>query len=674
MIYGFSDRETATKLKELADSIGAQPSQSSTPATESGSRVFLVSLTKDLEAASKSETSSLIPSTGTANLWKRDLSTEELQTRKNDFSQTDYEMKVKSVSGNKIPKTSDPSNPEELHLAVQDSFGTLYLIPEASELFGTLESDWTPGDEEAQTINLSAGFERSETFAAYPAPTLSEALPAETPVTCRFVKALKKWFFFRPSRSGSATAILSVRGTALGCFGEYEGKEIWATQLALGSEEVRLYDSVAIQTGVKAIGSDSSKPWIQFPTLATDSFNSTFSSGMTQAGPDYVFDQYLKLGDEIFLKSDLGTLYQREGEIFYPSFRTLDGSPFWQTSGSGPLYLYPNAYANGSGYAIDFILGRIIDPNDENESSPHSYQLSELVSEYDKPIWKCETEFGVYSCEGQEDIIFGVPQFLATLQATDSNPDEGLQESSPFVRSLKPVETLESGPLWKYSGSLTVREGEELFKYENVSPQDQGRLWILGRLEDTQNGWYQSDSALQADSSSPTTFTFCVVERDPLTFTVNELLLDRLSSLQEDENANGGEGSFFLPDGKAARWSLAEADRDLTFTFSFNAPSPLTTGDDLEITLDQLLRQEVEPFPTLQAVAQAEDGQTVKLWVVGDYGSEEGWLEAPFSDLEETLTFNHGPNPRGEITLTFDQYVEGAFTETIWQITPEILT
>ena len=180
MLYGFNDRQTAEKLKEFASNIGKLPSQSFPVTQDNGSRVFLVSLSEPIGAMSKDSSSIGSPSAANAKILKRNTSN-ELEVQKNAFSDEDYFVTVQNVSGNAIPQTSEELLPEEIHLAVQDSFGGLFLVPQVSELFGTLESSWSRGDDTPQSITLDAGFERSgSVFTASPAPTLSEDLPAGT--------------------------------------------------------------------------------------------------------------------------------------------------------------------------------------------------------------------------------------------------------------------------------------------------------------------------------------------------------------------------------------------------------------------------------------------------------------------------------------------------------------
>ncbi len=70
-----------------------------------------------------------------------------------------------------------------------------------SEVFGTLSDDWRAGDESA-IIQLDEDFriDGAEILEAFPAPTVPDSLEAGEAVTCRFVKAVGKWFFFRPAQ------------------------------------------------------------------------------------------------------------------------------------------------------------------------------------------------------------------------------------------------------------------------------------------------------------------------------------------------------------------------------------------------------------------------------------------------------------------------------------------
>jgi len=85
------------------------------------------------------------------------------------------------------------------------------------------------------------------------------------------------------------------------------------------------------------------------------------------------------------------------------------------------------------------------------------------------------------------------------------------------------------------------------------------------------------------------------------------------------------------------------------------------------------MRQELDPAPHKETVVN-ENGTSETLWILGTYGSSEGWHEAPEASFDEVFTFTHGPVPRREIEVAFDQYAEGNFSQEIWHITPEILT
>jgi len=643
MLYGFNDRQTAEKLKEFASNIGKLPSQSFPVTQDNGSRVFLVSLSEPIGAMSKDSSSIGSPSAANAKILKRNTSN-ELEVQKNAFSDEDYFVTVQNVSGNAIPQTSDELLPEEIHLAVQDSFGGLFLVPQVSELFGTLESSWSRGDDTPQSITLDAGFERSgSVFTASPAPTLSEDLPAGTAVTCRFIKAVGKWFFFRPSGGGTVSAVLSASGTALGGFGTHGGKSIWATQLALGSEPVDFYRSTAVLSTVKAVGSGGDEPWISFPTAMTGSPESV----------SHVRGNWYRSGGEIFLKKDIGTVYVYENTLFYPVFQKLNGADIWKSDDSRWVYF------DGNVWTIGYTLGRVADTSSDLETQPWAASFSDLgLSLYQKPIWRCDTVYGVYHCAGEEDILFGVPQFTASIS------DGSIRKSTPFVRSLK----RDQNGYWKYSGSVTIRSDSQDFEYSDISRvSNVSGLWTLGRFQDPVSGWYESREELSADSGISVPFTFTVVEKDPLYVSADDLFSGDHRELFEDD------GFFCFRDDAVSRWSLSAEDCEREFIFTFNAPDDETSGEDLTVTLHQIMRQELDPAPHKETVVN-ENGTSETLWILGTYGSSEGWHEAPEASFDEVFTFTHGPVPRREIEVAFDQYAEGNFSQEIWHITPEILT
>lgn len=645
MIHGFKDLRTAERLKQIADKTGRKAALPP-DLTDNGSRIFMVALTDDIEPFQTSETSLGVPASGNAKLLK--MSTEgELSFRKaGSFSDEDYSLQVRSLSPHPIPKAGERPLPEDFHPAIQDSFGTLYLIPEVSELFGTLASSWSHGDDTPQTITLDAGFERSETFTAFPAPTLSESLTAGTAVTCRFIKALGKWFFFRPSGSSGGSAVLSVSGTALGGFGTHDGKSVWATQLAVGSETVDVHRSAAVLSSVKAVGSDDDEPWIAFPTTMADSPEQVA----------YVRGDWFQSGGNICLKKNIGSVYVYENTLFYPLFQKLNGADIWKSDeGTASRWVY----FDGSCWTIGYTLGRVADTSSDSETQPWAASFSDLgLSLCQKPLWTCDTLYGVYHCDGEDDILFGVPQFTVSIS------DSSIRESTPFIRSLK----RDSAGYWKYSGAVTIADDAQVFEYSGISRvSGSSELWILGRFQDPANGWYESREELSTDSGVSVPFTFTVVEKEPLYVSVDDLLGGRNQDLFEDD------GFFCFQDTAVSRWCLSAEDCEREYTFTFNSLDDETSGEDQTITLHQIMRQELDPAPHKETVLH-ENGTSETLWILGTYGSSEGWHEAYEPDFEEVFTFAHGPVPRYDISLAFDRYAEGDFTQEIWHVTPEILT
>ncbi len=664
-MYGFKERRHAEVLKEIAESrISAGVSSSmELPVTGNGPRIFLISLPKAIPAFQDG-----LPGAGEGEIrYLQNLSElsedgtdetdEEMKFYQYEEDQENVKWKVRNLTGSPIPATSDPSRPEELHMAVQDSFGTLYLIPEVSEIFGTLQSDWSTGDENEQVIELSKGFERSETFTAFPAPTLSENLTAGTPVTCRFIKAVGKWFFFRPSGGGGNAAEVNASGTALEGMGKHEdGLEIWASQLAAGSETVHTYRTPAVRTKVKAVGSDDDSPWIRFPTIMTDD----------PEGVTYVRGSLYHANGKIWEKKYFGTVYADDsGTLYFPTFQTFNGSPTWKSADQW-IYLTDGKWMKAGS------LGTLPDdPQIEPNGNFGAWTIEELgLFLYEKPCWECEDTYGIYlpkeGTPAEGEILFGVPMFQID---DDSGP---VPYGGSFTRTLKKEFQKEmSAYFWKYTGELGLysEDETELLKYSDIAYRKTitGEWkWILGAYGHTENGWFELDEEPDPNRETDQELDFCVVEKYDKQFTPADLIRNRFSETIEER-----ENEFRIRDSKTACWKLSKektADVSFTFPFQFSEDAEVPEiQEDRTISLDDLLRKD----PELPNIFPDDDAGT---FLIGQKGDPAGWHEAPQSDFEKTFTFLHGPAVSRDLFLQFKAWTEGEFTENIWKTEPEIVT
>lgn len=486
-MYGFKERRHAEILKEIAESrISAGVSSSmSSPVIGNGSRIFLISLPKAIPAFQDG-----LPGAGEGEIrYLQNLSElsedgtdetdEEMKFYQYEEDQENVKWKVRNLTGSPIPATSDPSKPEELHMAVQDSFGTLYLIPEVSEIFGTLQSDWSTGDENEQVIELSEGFERSETFTAFPAPTLSESLTAGTAVTCRFIKALGKWFFFRPS--GGITAV-RAKGAIYSWLRDVDHPSRTAPILADSPVTFSYY-----------LNGDSSYPaerrTAEFKAAAVDtrarlwrwvknSDNWHISEPLPNQKSYACRNNEITEWDEVFG----GKFNCSNGWTFYPAYL---GTRFWKdTSIEGNLFS-DSKQLNDTRITDGYILAyqTDIDPLDGpvNAQSYTAEPTAEYLNirsaetftmEYKHTIHKPVN--GEWTDTNGNVLLFGCPYW--TINGEDFH--------------LAPVG---DGTAYQLEGTVTIGE----IQYRNLTWNENREEWILGTYGASEGWYFVKHSALQ---------------------------------------------------------------------------------------------------------------------------------------------------------------------------------
>ena len=691
MIWGFSDRAIAETLKTLALSIGKGPNAVPDPLRDNGSRIFVVSLPEALDPLSKNGGTDLTPSSGTAKLFKKDLSTDALALRKSGNSEEDYTVPIFNLSGHSIPETPEEPKPEDLHLAIQDSFGALYLLPEVSELFGTLAESWEPGDTEAKTITLDEGFERSEDFApfqAFPAPTLSEGLSTGTAVTCRYVKAVGKWFFFRPSgREKPCHRIVTCSGDALNAFGTADdGLEIWATQLAAAPtpNDVGSLTITAVYTEKQAYGSDDDTPWIDFPTLMiTDPTGNQPNTDIKYVRGNFYMEA--KNGTyKIYRKEDFRDAYSLNNQTYEDTLFYFNNHPCYYNSIT-TNYIYYDGYE----YWRYGSLGDLY--NDTNRIG-QQYQQTVPATPIVKTYWECNSEFGVYQLHLEDTgdntlpqtILLGVPKWTSTRNTVPAGDTLTVYGSMPiFARSIRH----DNDNHWVYRGVLTLQNSVSgrKFVYSNITCQD--GTWIFGNKDNGSIGWYSLSG--EPNVSSTTTATFQVVSKPNKTELITSLLIceEGLSfQLSDIETTTEGQNVlYFIQDTEVARWTANSTtlNADITFTFEKPEDSEEDDQEDLVFTLKDFIDNDCA-IPDTAFPEVWEGSKTIQLWqdsneeeflIVGSDTDTKGYWTLKIEDFTNTLTLTHGPVPRASLTLTFQEY--GSLEEDkepIWYISPEIIT
>lgn len=726
-MYGFKEKWHAEILKQFAENNlqnGVQLGNALFSAGN-GSRIFIVSLPNPIPAFQDGT-----PGSGTAEIkylkspdeheteedessegFEEQEPREDSETRLRSFSEgTESDESVNTeelvpylyddgdpvvwdihnLSGHSIPKTPERPKPEDLRLAIQDSFGHLYLLPEVSELFGTLAEHWELGDKTAKVINLDEGFERSpnrevvegvenvEVFKAFPAPTLSERLTSGTPVTCRYIKAVGKWFFFRPSRSGSAAEV-DASGTALGGMGTFQASndemlEIWASQLAAGSEPVSLYKTPAVKLPVTAYGSEDDTPWIDFPTIMNNS-----PETVRQVRGNY----YRADDGKIWEKQYLGrVLIDDQDTLYYPTFWTFNGCETWNSDPSGSMagiWIYFTTL-NSKWMKSSFLGTLPDDPNVTQQGNFGADSLEELgLSDFVKPCWECESEYGIYlpksGTSASGEILFGVPQFSLESTSLETPTFQG----GIFERSLK-RETVEISnsvfSVWRYEGTFALDTDESIrLSWQDISCRNhEGTLqWILGIWGDSDSGWWELSG--EPDQTAERFMTFRIITKTNKRFTTADILQrifnERISETDEE---------FRIHDTDAARWTLPKMETNgVSFTFEFTLPdnneeeeyeeegSDPEILEDITVTLDDLLRK-------ARSLPEIHYSEEKSLFYIGVPEDPNGWWEAPENLFTETFIFTHRPVFQETWNLNFNEWVKGNFTQDVWKVEPEIVT
>ena len=650
MIWGFSDRAIAETLKTMALSIGKGPNAVPDSLRDNGSRIFVVSLPEALDPLSKNGGTDLTPSSGTAKLLKKDLSTDALALRKSGNSEEDYTVPIFNLSGHSIPETPEEPKPEDLHLAIQDSFGALYLLPEVSELFGILAESWDPGDTEPKTITLDEGFERSEDFGpfqAYPAPTLAEGLSTGTAVTCRYVKAVGKWFFFRPSEGGGK--VLHVSGTALavdaGTGPDHVitrfSEPVFYSEMAAG-ESVDGLSITAISQSQTATGSDTANVWVQFPssfstldesvywwrresrlTSLVGAIYQTGSSGAYSISPT---DYYGKVISD-------GTYY------YYPKYRTINGERYWEGAGLGISlrYIYYTSKDGAPGWAMGNTLGKWLTSSDTEPFysdadgynagfyEPLSYLMNQESMTYTKPAWTSSSQFGIYSANADAATLFPAVPSIQFGCGRWSFPDG----ADPYYGGPSYFTHVCDGTAKQWTGSYYIKAFQIKFRGINYAGENGDNYYYLGDRTSI-HGFYKSTSA--PSTSSSVTFSYT-----PGTHPLKGVL-------SYVSTSSGMETwSMKLSSGAVAVYSCAENATSMTM-------DSITSGDYF--------------FRTITKsgncwVATGVDGTIGALTFDGATLSKESGND---------FIFDH------DITLTFDQYVQGSEKKKIWICSPGVIS
>lgn len=547
----------------------------------------------------------------------------------------------------------EPTNyPAEAHaVAITDTFNQTFLVtPTPSEVFGKLNEYWNGIDyEHPVEISLDDDFtvQGSSTLMAYPAPTLVDNLMAGDEVSCRFVKSVGKWFFFRPVTG----RLLTVSGDPL--FYRIGGPAridftVFYSEI-LANELIGECQLMAWPKKQEITGTTFHLPWVKYPTNLITPYEV----------PDWVgfVDQFNGYGDACYQYKDSNNTYHivptdYYGLVFFdetgatsgnsrwwmPELRQINGYGYWRQKYGGG-FIYYTAKRNNSndwkwGWTKGNVLGKWLSQND---TQPFTLEVdlpaggwfeqaasfaSSLGYAAKKPEWTSNSQFGIYTANsinsGPQTTQFGCARWIASDGRTLSG-DQIMYFTHTSI-----------GTKQFWIGRYTCQAFNKKFKNIEYLFDSVAREYYYYLGDRTAGiGYYRSSTA--PSTSSTVTFEYVSGAR-PLKGT-----LRFISSVEGTET-----WEMTLSTGAKARYTCAESATSMTMGS--------VTGDYYFSTVSK---------SGDYWVALGVDS------TVGDLVFDGETLDA---EAGNDFIFNH------EILLTFDQYVQGSEHECVYICNPGVLS
>ena len=523
-------------------------------------------------------------------------------------------------------------------LTINDSFNRRYGFQiQPSEVFGKLNEYWGGTNFASEIeVNLDTGFavNGSNVLRAFPSPSLTEEIPYNTSVTCRYVKAKGAWFFFRPTE---ADVTATITGNALQL--TTTPANVFISEIASNETVSGLQINAVHQFGAMT-GTDSSQAWMRFPTELIGP-PQTVAGSYTVQSPRWVGDGMYAWGEggnwHVAQVHFYGPIIKGSNGYHYPGNRLINGETWWASDSLvTPYYVYfTNKYdSQGNvdwGWAYGTVLGKVLGPNDSEPfetGASHGDALNSLLQtaglEFLKPEWTCNSEFGEYQPNSLASgtIQLGSPRWIASDGRTGITPFY-------FVRSWNGgnADTSE-----RWFGRYTCQAFNETFvniSYQNIGFNNTSDYkFCLGNFG-LPYGGYVSSSA--PSRSAPVTFTYQAGPRGGLT-----------ASLKFVRSYGGSED-----------WILETTWKGKKETANYYR----TEGTE---TLNGSYRN---VFGNI-----TKSGDT---WTVNGTSATVGNLtfEGDLStDSPNVFNFQHS------ITLTFDQFVQGPEFQKIYVCSPEVIS
>ena len=618
-VYGFKDKGAATRAAQYFGQNPQDQKQQALYSEAVPARIRLVEIQEDMDGHGTELDDVQFPTSEVEIV----RTTTNPQSLLSETSETFHAIQAAPL---------EPTNyPAEAHVvAITDTFNQTFLVtPTPSEVFGTMLGPILDNTGRYE-ITLDQGFtvNGKNWVGAYPSPTLEEIPESEAPVTCRYIKSLAKWFFFKPTGGGGKT--LTVSGPALAVSCSTVSQPVFYSEFAAGESVASGLSITAISQMQNATGSDTSNAWVQFPTAFTTDDETVYwwkkENGINFPGAGGALYQTGSAGSYFIAPVAYYGKVISDGTYYYlPYYRTINGERYWYCSTTGD-YIYYTAQDGVSGWAIGQTLGKFLTSSDPEIFSA-STSISDLMTHegltYSKPAWESLTQFGVYAANADAQALFpSVPSIQFGCGRWIAS--DGRTLSTPFYFTH-----VCDGTAKQWSGSYTCQAFDYDFSGINYISENGESYYFLGDRT-SQQGFYKSASAPSTSSSATFSYT---PGTHPLKGT-----LSLTSSVEGTET-----WTMTLTTGAVAVYTCAEGATSMTM-------ASISSGDYYFRTISQQGNY---------WVAVGVDGTVGNLIFDGATLSKEAGND---------FIFDH------DIDLTFDQYVQGSEKQKVWVCSPGVIS
>jgi len=617
-VYGFKDKGAATRAAQYFGQNPQDQKQQALYSEAVPARIRLVEIQEDMDGHGTELDDVQFPTSEVEIV----RTTTNPQSLLSETSETFHAIQAAPL---------EPTNyPAEAHVvAITDTFNQTFLVtPTPSEVFGTMLGQISDSTGRYE-ITLDQGFtvNGKNWVGAYPSPMLEEIPKSGAPVTCRYIKSLAKWFFFKPTGGGGK--VLNVYGPALAVDAGLGPdhvvspftQPVFYSEFAAGESVASGLSITAISQMQNATGSETSNVWVQFPTTFTtdDETVSWWRAGYYQTGGAGSYS--------IAPVAYYGKVISDGSNYYFPRYRTINGQRYWEGTGIGlnHLYIYYTSKDGAAGWAIGNTLGKWLtagDPEPFNSSDVSGLMTQEGLA-YAKPAWTSSAQFGIYTANADAaalypsspSVQFGCGRWIAS-DGRSSDYD------SYFVHAC-------DGMANQWAGSYQCQAFQTNFRQIGFYTGSGESYYYMGdRTADV--GFYKSSSA--PSTSSAVTFDY-VPGAHPL-----KGVLRLVSSVEGTET-----WEMTLSTKAQARYTRTTGATSLTF-------SSIVSGD-------YYFRNISKSGNYWVALGLNE--------TVGDLIFDGETLDA---EAGNDFIFEHS------VSLTFDQYIQGSEKQKVWLCSPGVIS